>query len=217
MMPAPPAAPARTVPAPSVRLEVSNGAGTAGLARRTAVSLREAGVPVERVTNHQDFRQSSTSIVYRTGHRETAARLQSRLGLPTDALVSSDRLGPGVDVKLVLGRDVTAGVTIDREIRAAAPPDRSAIPDRPAIPATSVSAFGAATGDFGAAPIEFSGLPPDVGRKTAASDASVETGRLPSGRSSAAPPTGHAATVGYLEPLRAELRELRRLVGPHGA
>jgi hypothetical protein len=218
MMPAQPAVPANTVPEPSMRLEVSNGAGTSGLARRTAATLRGAGVPVARVTNHRDFRQSSTSIEYRAGHRETAARLQTRLGLPPEAVVSSDRLSPGVDLKLVLGRDATAGVAIDRGIRAAAPPVRPATPDRPATPPAPVSAVGAATSAFGAAPIEVNGQPSDVRRETATGDASVDTGRVASARSSAtAPPPGNGATADYLEPLRAELRELRRLVGSHAA
>jgi hypothetical protein len=101
------------------RLEISNGGGITGAARRTAATLREAGVPVARVTNHSDYRQASTSIHYRDGQRDAALRLQARLGLPETALVRSDRLAPGVDAKLLLGRDtMRAGLGADRKLHA---------------------------------------------------------------------------------------------------
>lgn len=101
------------------RLEISNGSGVNGAAHRTAVTLREAGLPVARVTNHSDFRQASTSIQYRDGQRAAAARLQVRLGLPETVLVLNDRLAPGVDAKLLLGRDtMRAGLGADRKLHA---------------------------------------------------------------------------------------------------
>jgi hypothetical protein len=90
---------------PTLRLEVSNGGGVTGAARRIAVTLRGSGVPVARVTNHSDFAQAYTTIHYREGKRDAAALLQAGLGLPDSALVRNDRLAPGVDAKLLLGRD----------------------------------------------------------------------------------------------------------------
>jgi Flp pilus assembly protein TadD len=103
----------------TLRLEVSNGGGVNGAARRTAVALRNSGIPIARVTNHTDFRQPSTSIRYRDGMRDAAAQLQARLGLPESALVRDDRLPSGVDAKLLLGRDaMRAGLGTEQKLHA---------------------------------------------------------------------------------------------------
>jgi hypothetical protein len=99
-------------------IEVSNGAGVNGLARRMAGVLRAGGVSVGRVTNWRDFRQETTTLRYRDGHLSDARALQERLGLPESALVRDDSMPPGTDARLVLGRDAIAGVTLGKPLRA---------------------------------------------------------------------------------------------------
>lgn len=100
-------APLRTSLAAIDRLEVSNGAGTNRLAARTAQRLSRMGAAVTHVTNYRSFGHQRTEIHYREGHAEDAKRLGERL--PVDAkLVSVGQLRAGVDIRLVLGRDMAA-------------------------------------------------------------------------------------------------------------
>jgi hypothetical protein len=100
-------APLRTSLAAIDRLEVSNGAGTSRLAARTAQRLSRMGAAVTHVTNYRSFGHQRTEIHYREGHAEDAKRLGERL--PVDAkLVSVGQLRAGVDIRLVLGRDMAA-------------------------------------------------------------------------------------------------------------
>lgn len=87
------------------RLEVSNGNGVTGMARRVALYLREFGVPGARLTNQAGFDQRHTVIQYRTGFEAQAGNLKEALGRDV-ALVPTKRLRSDVDVRLVLGRDL---------------------------------------------------------------------------------------------------------------
>jgi len=88
-----------------VRLEVSNGAGVAHLARRTADRLAPTGVVTARLTNARPYRQVRTEIQYLAGQEVSAQALQARLPVKTSA-VASNGLHRGVQIRLVLGHDV---------------------------------------------------------------------------------------------------------------
>lgn len=99
---------AAAVPEKPARIEVSNGAGVNRLATRTAQQLRRLGAVIQRITNHRPFDRQYTVIEYRDGHLASAENLQHRL--PVSAkLVPSAQMHPGVNVRLVLGRDMVAG------------------------------------------------------------------------------------------------------------
>lgn len=110
-----PAAPVRVVPAsmpapqarmaaPKARIEVSNGNGINGFARRIRGQLEGDGVKVVRMTNYSSFAVRQTVIEYRQGFAAAAQALQAQLGKPAAlAEARSDR--PGTDVRLILGRD----------------------------------------------------------------------------------------------------------------
>lgn len=86
-------------------LEVSNGAGVNRLASRTAHQLARFGADVARVTNYRSFDRKVTEIQYRDGHLDGAKAVQQRL--PVGAkLVRAGNMNPGVNVRLVLGRDM---------------------------------------------------------------------------------------------------------------
>lgn len=91
-------------PARAFRLEVSNGNGVLGLARRVAGRLAQAGVPASRLTNQRPFAQARTQIQYRDGYADEAARLAGKLQRPV-SIVPGTQLARHVDVRLVLGRD----------------------------------------------------------------------------------------------------------------
>ncbi len=86
-------------------LEVSNGNGISGLAKRVAGWLAEAGIPTARLTNQRPFVQAATELQYREGYAAEAAALAGTLEHPA-RLVPSRALARGVDLRLVLGRDL---------------------------------------------------------------------------------------------------------------
>ena len=85
-------------------VEVSNGVGTAGLARRTARGLETIGVRATKITDYRDFSQIQSQIQYRPGNLEAAQSLRDRLP-GSIMLVRNHSLKSGIDVRLVLGRD----------------------------------------------------------------------------------------------------------------
>jgi hypothetical protein len=132
----PAAAPA---PAQLAGLEVSNGAGIRYLATQTARKLSELGVTVMRITNYPVFSKARSEVHYRDGHLAEAQAMKATL--PVDAkLVHAKHLRPGVNVRLVLGKDLGTS-TIARVgepapapvevVKEDAPPSRQVTADRP--------------------------------------------------------------------------------------
>lgn len=87
-----------------VRLEVSNGNGITGMARKTSRQLQEVGYASARLTNEKPFRLATTEIQYRPGFEVQARELQIilRPGVP---MVASSQLRSDVQVRLALGKD----------------------------------------------------------------------------------------------------------------
>lgn len=109
-----PAAPKVLAPPPLASLktvaglEVSNGVGLRSLAGRTARQLERFGASVARVSDYRTYGKGRTEIHYLAGHVAGAKALQQRL--PVDArLVEVSKMHPGVNVRLVVGRDMVAG------------------------------------------------------------------------------------------------------------
>ena len=90
-----------------IRLEVSNGAGIARLARRTAERLALAGVSTARRTNALPYQQARTEIQFARGQEAAAQALQSRLPLAARA-VASDPMPAGMQLRLLLGHDAAS-------------------------------------------------------------------------------------------------------------
>ena len=87
------------------RLEISNGNGVTGLARRVSRLLSRQGIPVHRITNQEPYRQIMTEIQYHHGFEQEAEKLRERLhGYAVVARVDTPR--HLVDVRVVLGRDI---------------------------------------------------------------------------------------------------------------
>ena len=89
----------------SFKLEVSNGNGSKGLARRVARLLDQKGVRTGRITNHTTFLQASTEIQYRKGFLTEASSLCEFLPTGTKAVPSSS-LRNDIQVRVLLGKDV---------------------------------------------------------------------------------------------------------------
>ena len=91
--------------AQQVRLEVSNGNGVTGMARRVRQSLSVQGYGGIRVTNQLPYRQQVTAIQYRVGFENQAHALGSQFPLQ-EKVVYQARLDVRADVRIVLGRDL---------------------------------------------------------------------------------------------------------------
>ncbi|MDB5808466.1 MAG: hypothetical protein JWN94_588 [Betaproteobacteria bacterium] len=102
-----PVARAQGAPLTVVKVEVSNGNGVAGLAKRTSSLLQERGYAIARLTNQLPYTQRVTEIQYRRGQESEARRLNALLSVPTNVVESSE-LSQAVGVRLVLGHDSAA-------------------------------------------------------------------------------------------------------------
>ena len=103
--PGPKEQPRAAAPVRRFSLEVSNGNGVNGMAKRVSSHLARSGMPAVRLTNASAFTESRTVIHYRAGYevqaRELKAKLQAEVGT-----VQREDLARHIDVRLVLGRDV---------------------------------------------------------------------------------------------------------------
>lgn len=86
------------------RVEVANGNGVPGLARRVGVYLHEQGFAAPRLTNHRNFRQQYTEVQYVPGAEALARSVSGSFDGPA-RLVAVTRLERRMPVRLVLGRD----------------------------------------------------------------------------------------------------------------
>jgi len=99
------AAPARTRP---YKLEVSNGNGVRGMARRVAIHLAEIGLGGARTTNDKPFNKRATEVHFRRGFEQQARDLAAEL--PGATVIAGKALPAGIDVRVVLGGDRRATV-----------------------------------------------------------------------------------------------------------
>ena len=86
-------------------IEVANGNGTTGLARKVGQYLKEQGYGTARLTNQKPYVVRATLIQYRDGYADQAKRLQASIW-DSSAMVQSNRIKAGVAVRVVLGKDL---------------------------------------------------------------------------------------------------------------
>lgn len=94
------------------RLEVANGNGVNGMARRFRHLLGQMGIPVARLSNAKPYKQLTTTIQYSPGFEKQAASLQK--ALQGKAQLASRQLTAS-DVRLVLGKDASQSLTAATE------------------------------------------------------------------------------------------------------
>lgn len=89
------------------RLEVSNGNGITGFARRVSLHLTRQGIPVHSLTNHVPYQQATTEIQYIAGFEKEAERIMT--SLRGYAIVTrADSTRNHTELRVVLGKDLTA-------------------------------------------------------------------------------------------------------------
>jgi hypothetical protein len=94
-------------------LEISNGNGRQGLARLMSRQLRDPDVKVVRLTNEKGFAVRQTRIEYQPAFRGVAERLAERFGAGKPVEVS---LGGRANIRMVIGRDLSAGSIASRSV-----------------------------------------------------------------------------------------------------
>lgn len=87
------------------RLEVANGNGVEGMAKRIGSTLGQQGIAVSRLTNDRPYTQQATKIQYRAGYEQAAQTLKRALKGHA-VLVEASDLSANTDMRLVLGKDV---------------------------------------------------------------------------------------------------------------
>lgn len=92
-------------PAKPYGIEISNGNGVTGMAKKVADAIGTEGFLKVRLTNQQSFQVASSQVSYRSGYREQAQSLASTLpGYPRVA--QTNNLRGDIDIKVVLGKDM---------------------------------------------------------------------------------------------------------------
>lgn len=91
------------------RIEVSNGNGVTGMARKVAGFLDGEGYSKARLTNQKPFQVASSQVQYRSGYREQAQTLVLNLpGRP--GIAQADDLRGDISIRVVLGKDLASNV-----------------------------------------------------------------------------------------------------------
>ncbi len=88
-----------------IQVEVLNGCGVSGLARRTMRILRKAGFDVVKTDNYKTSNVRQTFIIDRVGNKAKAEKLAQALGIPSKRIRTEKDPSLALDVTLVLGKD----------------------------------------------------------------------------------------------------------------
>jgi Tfp pilus assembly protein PilF len=88
-----------------ISIEVSNGNGVTGMAKKVSELLQQNGFAKARLTDQRPFQQAQTEIQYRPGSYLLACQINNMI--PTQVpIVESRILRRDIQVRMVLGRDV---------------------------------------------------------------------------------------------------------------
>lgn len=88
-----------------LKIEVSNGNGINGMAKRVGAFLRSAGLAAARFTNQQPFNIKKSEVQYRTGYRDEAEKLRATIDGQLQ-LTQRDDLRADINIRVLLGRDM---------------------------------------------------------------------------------------------------------------
>lgn len=88
-----------------IKVEVANGNGVNGMAKRVGAFLRNAGFAAARLTNQQPFNIKKSEVQYRTGYRDEAEKLQATID-GESRLIQRDDLRADINIRVLLGNDM---------------------------------------------------------------------------------------------------------------
>ena len=97
-------------PARNPRIEVSNGNGVPGMARKVGERFRARGMEVVKISNASSFNIPDTRVLFREGYMGEAVALSRSIPGRPGALLDT-RPATGRDIQVSLGKDVVKYVT----------------------------------------------------------------------------------------------------------
>jgi hypothetical protein len=89
-----------------VELEIANGNGVNGMARRLQYFLRESGFKAVKITNANTFEHITTKILYYNGHRKEVDRLIEEIAFCPDERSIIELKDFGHRIKIIIGKDI---------------------------------------------------------------------------------------------------------------
>lgn len=88
-----------------LNIEISNGNGVTGMAKKVGSFLKDQGYPVRRITNDKPFSKPYTYVYYRDGYLDEALRLRADIPY-TLVPIQDSKMLKGIHVRVVLGKDM---------------------------------------------------------------------------------------------------------------
>jgi tetratricopeptide (TPR) repeat protein len=98
-----------------IGIEISNGNGMNGMARRVGHYLTERGIEVNRLTNASQFNHSETKLYYQKGYQEAASHLAEQLPIPNEMKEEKRFERPNIRIKVLIGKDLVPYDKLFRE------------------------------------------------------------------------------------------------------
>ena len=86
----------------AAKIQVANGNGVVGMARRVSHVLGKSGIAVSSLANERPYVQQETKILYRAGYEQTANLVRQALRGEA-VLVQASQMAANADVRLVIG------------------------------------------------------------------------------------------------------------------
>ena len=86
------------------KIQVANGNGVVGMARRVSHVLGKSGIAVSSLANERPYVQQETKILYRPGYEQTANLVRQALRGKA-VLVQASQMAANADVRLVIGEE----------------------------------------------------------------------------------------------------------------
>jgi hypothetical protein len=96
------------------RLDVANGNGIPGMAKKTRGVLEQHGIAGGHLSNQKPFNTATTEIQYRPGYLQEAERVRNALKAQVTLSVGKNMPG-NADVRLLLGRDAHLQLALGEE------------------------------------------------------------------------------------------------------
>lgn len=95
----------------SLGVEVSNGNGVTGMARKVSELLKSQGYDLSRLTNQKPYNIRNTQIQYRKGYEEEAQLLQVVFS-ETAELIKRNDMRSDINLRILLGKDIALNRTL---------------------------------------------------------------------------------------------------------
>jgi hypothetical protein len=89
-----------------VELEIANGNGVNGMARRLQYFLKERGFKVVKITNAHTFEHITTKIFFHNGHRKDVDHLIQEIAFCPDERSIIELKNFGRRIKIIIGKDI---------------------------------------------------------------------------------------------------------------